>query len=113
MSEEEIIESTKYHILLEYQGFCNIDKVSLQGLLDLYNKEKSRIMELAKLLDRQESEIKSLEQELEIEKGCSIRKDKIRELLAKYKLEYDEQWCNSEHYYKFAKDVKELLEKTD
>lgn len=46
MSEEEIIESVKYHILLEYQGFCNIDKVSLQGLLDLYNKEKEKNKEL-------------------------------------------------------------------
>ena len=45
LSEEEIIESVKYHILLEYQGFCNIDKVSLQGLLDLYIK-KSRMVEI-------------------------------------------------------------------
>ena len=42
-------------------------------------KEKSRIMELAELLDKQENEINSLQQELEIQKGCSISKDKIRE----------------------------------
>ena len=50
MSEEEIIESVKYQILLEYQGFCNIDKVSLQGLLDLYNKEKEENETLKQLL---------------------------------------------------------------
>ena len=42
-------------------------------------KEKSRIMELAELLDKQENEINSLQQELEIQKGCSISKYKIRE----------------------------------
>ena len=48
-------------------------------------KEKSRIMELAELLDKQENEINSLQQELEIQKGCSISKDKIREIIAEYK----------------------------
>ena len=47
-------------------------------------KEKSRIMELAELLDKQENEINSLQQELEIQKGCSISKDKIREIIAEY-----------------------------
>ena len=41
-------------------------------------KEKSRIMELAELLDKQENEIKFLKGELEIQEGCSISKDKIR-----------------------------------
>ena len=44
-------------------------------------KEKSRIMELAELLDKQENEINSLQQELEVQKGCSISKDKIRKYL--------------------------------
>lgn len=55
----------------------------IQGIIKKQQKEiekgKSRIMELAELLDKQESEIKSLQQELEIQKGCSISKDKIRE----------------------------------
>lgn len=47
----------------------------------------------------------------EINKKDYISKDKIRELLAKYKLEYKEQWSSSYgSYYKFAKEVKELLE---
>lgn len=41
-------------------------------------KEKSRIMELAELLDKQENEIKFLKGELEIQEGCSISKDKIK-----------------------------------
>ena len=48
-------------------------------------KEKSRIMELAELLDKQDNEINSLQQELEIQEGCSISKDKIREKIKKAK----------------------------
>lgn len=47
-------------------------------------KEKSRIMELVELLDKQENEIKFLKGELEIQEGCSISKDKIREIIAEY-----------------------------
>lgn len=43
-------------------------------------KEKNRIMELAELLDKQENEIKFLKGELEIQEGCYISKDKIREI---------------------------------
>ena len=44
-----------------------------------------RIMELAELLDKQENEIKFLKGELEIQEGCSISKDKIREKIKKAK----------------------------
>lgn len=91
MSEEEIIKYVNEIIkdsqneikgkdYFEYIMTPN-DIKAIQGLLDLYNKEKSRIMELAGLLDKQESEIKSLQQELEIQKGCSISKNKIRDFI--------------------------------
>lgn len=72
----------------------------------LYQKEKSRIMELAELLDKQESEIKSLEQELEIQKGYSISKDKIRE-----KLDYQYMLWNTPNRQKeYSQEVVEILE---
>lgn len=94
MSEEEIIESVKYHILLEYNGFCNIDKVSLQGLLDLYQKEKEKNKELEKKYKEKNKLLKTYKGNLpknveliclckdDFERNIStdyISKDKIRE----------------------------------
>lgn len=70
MSEEEIIESVKYHILLEYNGFCNIDKVSLQGILDLYQKEKEENIKLT-------NTIKYLKEEKERNKELLNEKESV------------------------------------
>ena len=51
-------------------------------------KEKNRIMELAELLDKQENEIKFLKGELEIQEGCSISKDKIKEKIKEQRQKY-------------------------
>ena len=85
MSEEEIIESVKYHILLEYLGFCNIDKVSLQGLLDLYNELKEKNA--------------SLQKEIKLMKSININdnyisKDKIRERIKELEEKSDYWNCD-------------------
>lgn len=83
-------------------------------------KEKSRIMELDELLDKQENEIKFLKGELEIQEGCSISKDKIREKIDKYrkkseKLHSQELWNEPEDsikdfkYNHYLEAYKELL----
>lgn len=72
---EDEIETAKYQV--KY----------IQGLLELYNNEKSKLMVLAMVLDKQESKIKSLHQELEIQEDGSISKDKIREKIKKLKIE--------------------------
>ena len=75
-------------------------------------KEKSRIMELAELLDKQENEIKFLKGELEIQEGCSINKDKIREIFQFY-IERDSLFNDNPHKMAVIrlKDVlEELLE---
>lgn len=47
MTEEEIIEIVKYQIkIVDKKGFCYIGKKALQGLLDLYNKQKEEIERL-------------------------------------------------------------------
>lgn len=91
MSEEEIIESVKYHITLEYMGFCNIDKVSLQGLLDLYNKEKDKNASLKKQINLMKS--------ININDNY-ISKDKIKKLYDFYK---------NTGYYELEKVLEELL----
>lgn len=88
--EERLKELSKCELFLD--SIFIKDKTARQILVSAYNKlkrqqkeikkEKSRIMELAELLDKQENEIKSLQQELEIQKGCSISKDKIRDYFA-------------------------------
>lgn len=90
--EERLKELSKCELFLD--NILIKDKTARQILVSAYNKlerqqkeikkEKSRIMELAELLDKQESEIKSLYQELEIQKGCSISKDKIKEIFQFY-----------------------------
>ena len=88
MSEEEkAIETLKEVASDDFDTLGDeISPKMAQNILNVINKqqkeikkEKNRIMELAELLDKQENEIKSLEQELEIQEGCSISKDKIRE----------------------------------
>lgn len=86
MNKEEK-ESTKLETLIE---LLYTDRLSQYGKRKLVNyiekqqkeikKEKNRIMELAELLDKQENEIKFLKGELEIQEGCYISKDKIREI---------------------------------
>ena len=63
-------------------------------------------MELAELLDKQENEINSLQQELEIQKGCSISKDKIRE-----KIEESKEMITNEFVCETYKDRYEFLVK--
>lgn len=121
MSEKEIIKNTKA-ILEHYQKIKNIkDPIErdiesscyieempfneLQGLLDLYNKEKSRIMELAELLDKQESEIKSLQQELEIQKGCSISKDKIKAKIKELENLQENQYIHLDYTKKILEEL--------
>ena len=92
MTEEEkkAIELLRNKNTEYYYRFIDVrDAVStLLNLIDKQQKEikkeKSRIMELAELLDKQDNEINSLQQELEIQKGCYISKDKIREIIAEY-----------------------------
>lgn len=84
--EERLKELSKCELFLD--NIFIKDKTARQILVSAYNKlerqqkeikkEKSRIMELAELLDKQENEIKFLKGELEIQEGCSISKDKIK-----------------------------------
>ena len=49
MSEEEIIKIIKEKIILDFNCYNPIDKIELeaiQGILDLYNKEKEKNKEL-------------------------------------------------------------------
>ena len=88
-----------------YKDLCNKQQKEIK-------KEKNRIMELAELLDKQENEINSLQQELEIQKGCSISKDKIRKIINKY-VDIDEHlnYTNQELYGEDLKNmINELLE---
>ena len=110
--EERLKELSKCELFLD--NIFIKDKTARQIIISAYNKlerqqkeikkEKSRIMELAELLDKQENEIKSLEQELEIQEGCSISKDKIRELKEKVEKEM------ISNPYDFSYMINELLE---
>ena len=83
-------------------------------------KRKATRQELIGRIEELEREIEELKEKDNYWKANAIpkntinylyvSKDKIRELVAKHKLEYEEQWCSDGTYYKFAKDVKELLE---
>lgn len=118
--EERLKELSKCELFLD--NILIEDKTARQIIVSAYNKlerqqkeikkEKSRIMELAELLDKQESEIKSLHQELEIQKGCSISKDKIKEIFQFY-IERDSLFNDDTHKMAVIrlKDVlQELLE---
>ena len=93
IEEERLKELSKCELFLD--NIVIKDKTARQIIISAYNKlerqqkeikkEKSRIMELAKLLDKQENEIKFLKGELEIQEGCSISKDKIREKIKELK----------------------------
>ena len=129
-SEEENKELNRVEERLKELSKCGLfldnifikDKTARQILVSAYNKlerqqkeikkEKSRIMELAELLDKQENEIKFLKGELEIQKGCSISKDKIRKIINKY-VDIDEhlKYTNQELYGEDLKNmINELLE---
>ena len=120
MSEEEkAIETLKEVASDDFDTLGDdISPKMAQNILNLIDKqkkeikkEKSRKMELAELLDKQENEINSLQQELEFQKGCSIIKHKIR---AKIK-ELEDNMILFTNYkekfnrYKYARDI---LEKT-
>ena len=114
MSEEEkkAIETLKEVASDDFDALGDdISPKMAQNILNLIDKqkkeikkEKSRIMELAELLDKQENEINSLQQELEIQKGCSISKDKIKELKEKVEKEM------ISNPYDFSYMINELLE---
>ena len=113
--EERLKELSKCELFLD--SIFIKDKTARQILVSAYNKlerqqkeikkEKNRIMELAELLDKQENEIKFLEGELEIQEGCSISKDKIREKIEGLKEIADED--NPDIYIKID-GYEELLE---
>ena len=120
---EELIKDKDFKISIYSLGIIDILKVIaiVDNQQKEIKKEKSRIMELAELLDKQENEINSLQQELEVQKGCSISKDKIREKLNKYrekleKLHSQELWNEPEDsikdfkYNHYLEAYKELLE---
>lgn len=110
--EERLKELSKCELFLD--NIFIKDKTARQILVSAYNKlerqqkeikkEKSRIMELAELLDKQENEIKFLKGELEIQEGCSISKDKIKELKEKVEKEM------ISNPYDFSYMINELLE---
>ena len=123
--EERLKELSKCELFLD--NIFIKDKTARQILVSAYNKlerqqkeikkEKSRIMELAELLDKQENEIKFLKGELEIQEGRYISKDKIREKKEKYD-EIARQYRDKtnmearfylENYY-YSRALEELLE---
>ena len=110
--EERLKELLKCELFLD--NIFIKDKTARQILVSAYNKlerqqkeikkEKSRIKELAELLDKQQNEIKFLKGELEIQEGCSISKDKIKELKEKVEKEM------ISNPYDFSYMINELLE---
>ena len=112
--EERLKELSKCELFLD--NILIKDKTARQILVSAYNKlerqqkeikkEKSRIMELAELLDKQENEIKFLKGELEIQEGCSISKAKIRE-----KIEESKEMITNEFVCETYKDRYEFLVK--
>ena len=109
MNEKEILKQITND--LNVGEFYGITEDAIKGLLNLYNNEKGRTMMLAVVLDKQESKIKSLEQELEIQNGCSISKDKIRDLQLQREFELQQQYIDFEYdkewqiYEKLLKEV--------
>lgn len=113
--EERLKELSKCELFLD--NILIEDKTARQIIVSAYNKlerqqkeikkEKSRIMELAELLDKQENEIKFMKGELEIQEGCSISKDKIKELKEKV----EKEMINNP--YDFSYMINELLEEND
>ena len=60
LSEEEIIKIIKEKVILDYNCYNSIDKIELeaiQGLLDLYNKEKEKNKNLLLQLKDSENEL--------------------------------------------------------
>lgn len=134
MSEEKKCEGkTGEEFKIKIPVFNKIEEAELENkllfhldeftneIMKTMTKDKDIII-LKKVIERQQKEIEELKTKLEVETidnkynqeerdEETIPKYKIRELLAKHKLEYDGQWSSSYgSYYKFAKEVKELLE---
>lgn len=101
MSEEEIIKQTEIYINLLVEerkyGTASIEQIrfqeTIQGLLDLYNKEKEKNKEYERQLD------------LDYVDENFISKDKIREKIEEYK-KYD----NGINYENEISILQELLE---
>lgn len=85
LSEEEKIKIIKEKVILDYNCYNSIDKIELeaiQGLLDLYQKEKEKNKKLKELLQKKNNYTHQLEKDLF--EGCSnyvVRKDELREII--------------------------------
>lgn len=90
MSEKEIISRIKqliYTLIVNRKYIrVNIEQIKIQealeGLLDLYNKEKEKNKKLKELLQKKNEYTHDLEKDLF--EGCSnyvVRKDEIREII--------------------------------
>ena len=133
MSEEEVIEIIKDFLELREihssdsmtKSYLSVYKEAIQGLLDLYNKEKEKreiaeenhkvlsldLGQALKDLGLPEDTIISDELVLEINKRY-VSKDKIKEKIEEYyeydkKMQKEKDWHTNE-YYK-AKTLEELL----
>ena len=107
LSEEEkkAIEYVKYM----FEGIT-IKSLNKDSKMTIYSLGIADILLFINAFEKQQKEIEELKETVEFVTSHYISKDKIIELVAKHKLEYEEQWCSDGTYYKFAKDVIELLE---
>lgn len=83
MSEEEIIDRINKLIDLYKSNMQGYSYQALQGLLDLYNKQKDTLISQEKIIMEQEKQIQNYKKQVfgDILKGNYISKDKIREIL--------------------------------
>ena len=82
LNEEEIIKRIKYICDKWYDENLEIDVKWIQGLLDLYNKEKEKNKELQEMLKHRIKYTNELEEDLfQKANNYVISKDKIREKL--------------------------------
>ena len=111
MSEEEIIYNCKKRIeklKLDY-AITNYDLQAIQGLLDLYEKEKQEKEKFKKALEKRITYCNELEKNLF--ENCSkyvISKDKIRDLIKE--LEKQDKEIRFSKNYLIIPVLKELLE---
>lgn len=112
-SEKDIITYLKNSLNDEF-NFKNCtriqDKMAIQGLLDLYEKEKGKNKRYLKYLENKDKHYESVLEYLESEKEQEyISKDKIREKIEGLrKIHEDRDFTNKESYYLDC--YKELLE---
>lgn len=110
MSEEVniTIELVKLAIRFEENGECHIKKLTLEQMIDLYNKEKEKNKKLKQDRDEYKEDYIKL---LNARYYNYISKDKIRELLQRY--DKGIAWANADDHYYFVKFIKELLEEQE